>query len=313
MTRRKKISLTATAYFLNIVLFTLIYWIAWTNNPSNFIVNEQYDEQTVKPFFGYDDLPDTNLTSQKMMTARAANDLIKPYYDTLSTITINQKSVDKLLLENMVLDSINNERLMKSFEENFNIYLKKLLTPYNKTKDSIETAIHDFEKSKDNSVPNSSSFYQYDLAIAKLNLALSKNELAGSKTKYYAYNKSIKSITTFYNDTLYHKAKFLYARIDTLEKKKGYLLEEILDKKEKISLIAIDYYMNRVNKLGFTDFLYFSIITASSTGYGDILPNNSIIRIFVSIEILFSLFLFGFFFYFISQSAIYKKTNGSNV
>jgi len=100
----------------------------------------------------------------------------------------------------------------------------------------------------------------------------------------------------------------LYDKIDSLEKKKRTLLEDIRDKKEKIRLIAVDFYVNRVSKLEFFDFLYFSIITASSTGYGDILPNNSTIRILVSVEIMISLFLFGFFFYFIA-----KSTKGNDV
>jgi hypothetical protein len=39
------------------------------------------------------------------------------------------------------------------------------------------------------------------------------------------------------------------------------------------------------------DFLYFSIITQSTVGYGDILPNRTLIRIFVSLQILWGLVL----------------------
>lgn len=305
MTRRKKIVLTASGYFLNILFFSIAYWISWVNNPSNFIVNEQYNEQTVKPFFFYQDLPDSNTTSGRMMTAREANELVKPYYDTLTSLNNSQQNVDELLFESKILDSLNHDKLMKSFDKNFDSYLQQQLSPYNKTKDSIEAAIRNYEKLKTNATPKSSSYYQFDIAIAKLNVVLANNDVAINMTKYNAYDKSIKSMPLFYDDTLYQIADLLYSRIDTLEKRKGNLLEEIRDKKDKIGNIAANYYMNRVFKLGFSDFLYFSIITASSTGYGDILPNNSTIRNFVSLEILLSLFLFGFFFYFIAQ----RKTN----
>jgi hypothetical protein len=313
MTRRKKIVLTASGYFLNILLFSVTYWIAWVNNPSNFIVNDQYNEQTVKPFFFYEDLPDTNTTSGKMMTARETNELVKPYYDALASLKNNQRHVDDLLLESKILDSLNHDKLMKSFDKNFDSYLKQQLSPYNKTKDSIEAAIHDYEKRKLNSSPNSSSYYQFDVAIAKLNVMLASNDVTINMTKYNAYDKSLKSMPLFYDDTLYQIANLLYSRIDTLEKRKGHFLEDIRDKKDKIGSIAANYYMNRVFKLGFSDFLYFSIITASSTGYGDILPNNSLIRNFVSIEILLSLFLFGFFFYFIAQRTTNDKKNESDL
>jgi hypothetical protein len=50
------------------------------------------------------------------------------------------------------------------------------------------------------------------------------------------------------------------------------------------------------------DFVYFSIVSATSTGYGDILPNNQIIRILVSFQILLSLLLFGLFLNWISKT-----------
>lgn len=47
--------------------------------------------------------------------------------------------------------------------------------------------------------------------------------------------------------------------------------------------------------LNYFDFLYFSIITATTTGYGDIVPNSTMIRVLVSIQILLSLIAFGIF------------------
>jgi hypothetical protein len=307
MTIRKKLIFTAISYFLNILLFALIYWGFWANNPSNFIVNEEYNEQTVNPFLGYINLPDSNTTSIKMMTARETNDKIKPFYDTIESLSQKQKHVDERLFETKILDSLNQSKLMKSFDKNFDVYLAKLLSHLNKTKDSIESAIYNYEKQKVIANPNNGNFYQFDVEMAKLNVMLANNDVAINLTKYNAYDKSIKSMPLFYDDTLYQNANILYKKIDSLEKRKRNLLEEIRDNKEKIWLIAIDYYRHRVIKLNFFDFLYFSIITATSTGYGDILPNNSTIRILVSIEILSSLFLFGLFFNFVSQQSAEDK------
>ncbi len=56
----------------------------------------------------------------------------------------------------------------------------------------------------------------------------------------------------------------------------------------KRNLLKIDESLN------YFDFLYFSVITQSSTGYGDILPNNRQIRIVVTGQILISIFLLSF-------------------
>jgi hypothetical protein len=41
------------------------------------------------------------------------------------------------------------------------------------------------------------------------------------------------------------------------------------------------------------DFLYFSVITQTTVGYGDILPNSSIVRFIVMAQVLFGLLLIG--------------------
>jgi Ion channel len=41
----------------------------------------------------------------------------------------------------------------------------------------------------------------------------------------------------------------------------------------------------------FWDFFYFSVITQSTVGYGDILPNRTLIRVFVSVQIIWGLVL----------------------
>lgn len=301
MTNKSKILLTSTGYFFNIVLFALIYWFFWLSNTSNFIINEQYNEQMIKPFFAYKDLPNNNIITERITNNRDAIDLIKPYYDTIKILNQYEKKIAESLYKYKILDSINHDRLMASYDNNFNIYLNKQIAPYKKIKDSIDITINYYRDLQKKTTNNDSKYFNYDVSIAKLNVKLSINEIELNKAKYNAYDKAIKSIPYFYNDTLYKISKLLYFKIDTLERIKGNILETIENKKDSIRHIAVDYYINRVVRLGFSDFLYFSIITASSTGYGDILPNNSIIRRLVSLEIILSLFLFGFFFYYIAK------------
>lgn len=55
-------------------------------------------------------------------------------------------------------------------------------------------------------------------------------------------------------------------------------------------------YNGEWQKLTFSDSLYFSIITLSTVGYGDIEPVSNLVRVLVSVEIIFGvlLLLFGF-------------------
>jgi hypothetical protein len=49
------------------------------------------------------------------------------------------------------------------------------------------------------------------------------------------------------------------------------------------------------------DFLYFSTITQTTVGYGDILPNTPTVRLFVIIQCIASVFLVGFAVYFMKK------------
>ena len=145
------------------------------------------------------------------------------------------------------------------------------------------------------SATHSFSFLNY------LNVILVKNEIQIDKLKYDAYNTSIKSLKSLFTGLLYKAIDFFYDSLNILNRRKTNLLEKIRYNKVEIFKIAIEFYANRESRLTEMDFIYFSIITATSTVYGDILPNNSTIRTLVSVEIILSLFLLGFFFYSLSQ------------
>lgn len=61
------------------------------------------------------------------------------------------------------------------------------------------------------------------------------------------------------------------------------------------------FHYFRRRQLQFLDFLYFSVITATTTGFGDIVPNSTTVRFLVSLQVICSLGLYGLFFYFVAE------------
>ncbi len=53
----------------------------------------------------------------------------------------------------------------------------------------------------------------------------------------------------------------------------------------------------QLRDITFTESLYFSLVTVSTVGYGDIVPESDLVRVVVSLQIMFGvlLLLFGFF------------------
>lgn len=76
--------------------------------------------------------------------------------------------------------------------------------------------------------------------------------------------------------------------------KQYYLLSKENNKNNKKIKNLMLKIKSEDDHLNFWDFFYFSVITQSSTGYGDILPNKRSIRIAVSIQILISIILLTF-------------------
>lgn len=55
----------------------------------------------------------------------------------------------------------------------------------------------------------------------------------------------------------------------------------------------VKFHKNRINSVGFWDFLYYSLCVSVSVSFGDIAPNNSCTRAIAIIELLFCLALIG--------------------
>lgn len=54
------------------------------------------------------------------------------------------------------------------------------------------------------------------------------------------------------------------------------------------------FHNQRIEKVGFMDFLYFSLLIATSNSFGDILPNTSAARLVVSLQLLIGIILIGY-------------------
>jgi len=146
MTRHKKATLTAAGYFLNIALFGIIYYSFWLKNTSNFILNEDFNEVTIKPIFFYDEIPDNFNSTKIPLTTIQVNDLLMPLFDSLALFKTQITEIDNALAKHKVQDSILFNNLWKTHDKNVEAYLESRLSPFIKSKDSINLAIDNLRK-----------------------------------------------------------------------------------------------------------------------------------------------------------------------
>jgi voltage-gated potassium channel len=81
-------------------------------------------------------------------------------------------------------------------------------------------------------------------------------------------------------------------RIDTFEYDSSVIISNLISKRGRImdSVIA-GIKPNTIANWSFSDFLYFSTITQATVGYGDMLPNSTMIRMIVTIQTLLGVLL----------------------
>ncbi len=85
---------------------------------------------------------------------------------------------------------------------------------------------------------------------------------------------------------------FVGLRIDTFPYDSISIISQILTKRlTKIKSAISNAKPNVVAHWSFIDFIYFSTITQATVGYGDMLPNSSLIRFIVTIQTLLGVFM----------------------
>lgn len=131
-----------------------------------------------------------------------------------------------------------------------------------------------------------------------------ESKITSNELKYYdsRYDKYMNAKLTTY--IWIEKEKFKYADkyIKILGMRSKYYPTEIIRNLLNASVNYIDNDYKIVEeiqqhsfKYPIVDFMYFSAITITTLGYGDILPNSSFIRVIVMIETLIGVILIGLF------------------
>lgn len=88
-----------------------------------------------------------------------------------------------------------------------------------------------------------------------------------------------------------HSKKYECENKDRLMRSFRYEIKELLKSNSKNRIRLKKIRQNIEGAWNYFDLLYFSFITQTTVGYGDILPNSTIIRVLVCLQIMFSVLL----------------------
>jgi hypothetical protein len=134
-----------------------------------------------------------------------------------------------------------------------------------------------------------------EAAAARLRLELSLNEYEIFKITARIQSQGLEQRRNYIDPRLIVQSDRLNSGMLELYHESILLNDSLFNIESHIRSLINKFHQNRTEKVKYVDFIYYSVVTATSTGYGDIMPNNRLIRLIAMTQILFSLTTFGLF------------------
>jgi hypothetical protein len=271
----------ASLYILAAIVFAIVYTVMWRLNPDSFIVHEEMNLRPLK--VGRLRWPPRR-DSQTVSAPNPTGARLETIYDQLVDIQSSETKLEKDLTE-----------------------LDREIPPA-KAEATRIAVLHNAEMARNIQAfteQNRPSEGQIELALKqyrdKLTFSMSEDERSRVQKKLDDdFDRLFKSTAM---PTLGEFAKTSVAAAfdqafkdrDALEDRHLTLSDELLRLRMKRRELLEAWENRRVQRLGFFDFLYFSMGVATSNTFGDIIPNDRIIRVAIVAQLLLSVLLVGLF------------------
>ena len=285
----------AILYFVSIFIFAAVYYFNWITNTSGFIVNNEFNEFTVDLFSLYE--KDYNVNAEQggvPFSIDKMNEEMVPFFRRTAGLQARIADCEKNIIALKLAEDTLAARMERSHDQNLNQVLADSLRPFQLRKDSLEGEL---AKIPAQGAAQTAALGgdDSDVKAARLRFELARCEYDMFKLTSEIQSQGLRQRLNYIDRRLIETSDRLNVNMLDLYQFSTQLNDSLLNTRSKIRSLIDQFHRNRVDKVRFVDFIYFSVVTATSTGYGDIIPNNRLIRIIVTVQVLFSLTIFGMF------------------
>lgn len=272
-------------YFFVVVLFATINWIIFFSNSTSFLISEQLNKSVKRYDFLTDSLDGEEYHSRakdKMpITISGFSEIVNPKFakrDSIKTILLLKQ--DTLSGYRHGLDSLGviaTEVRTVTIEH----YKDSMMRNQQQRLDSINEII---------AANDSLQMIRMGKYLERAHCEL---EYADKMQRVCSY--VLKNYGKFLPDDLYNQIGVQNAEIIRLETEvTGLEIEERFLTRGIRDLIN-SFHNNRIESVGFREFLYYSICVSTTVSFGDIAPNDGLTRFLAVLEILLCVLLLGVF------------------
>lgn len=279
--KRHRVLTMISIYLMVVLFFSVVNWLIFLRNSTSFLISEQLNKHIER----YDFLKTTidlaqyhrDAKDEMPITINEFAETIRPVFDNLEAINDSlEEKTRKYKRDSLILDSLNAIAIENRKEAIKTIKEKSLA----KIQRSIDSLIA-YMTGKD----STEMIIQGKLV-----------ELANLQYEYAKKNAQVQSyINTHYggliSDSLsfqisYHYGNYvrMILEIVDLEDARRSVISKIRDSN-------MAFHNNRMESVGFMDFIYYSICVSTTVSFGDIAPNDGKTRFVAVLELLICIIL----------------------
>jgi hypothetical protein len=269
----------AEMYFASAGIFSITYYFAWNRNPDCFIVHQ---EMNLRPSTLWKSTARTHDTHSRPVATTRNAPLNDEQYTILAAAEIEMQTtidalttrVDQLKTEVTRLGALHNNEMAAT--------MRKIITKHEEDQkiaiDRIISTLRDQLAAKPSEVHEAATIADESFKHLQLpNLAVATVTEQATKTRY------IDALNEAYEEQTVENTNLIE------------LNGKIQKNKEEQRTLIESWERERLARLSYFDFLYFSIGVATSNTFGDLIPNDRSVRYLIVLQLFLSLVLVGLF------------------
>lgn len=283
---------------LSIVVMAGVYYLMWSGRPDYFRVQSGVNllplnlVQIAREYSAYSDskpLPDMLFQHGE----EKAVERIEEVYENLqqASVSLAQKKsdYDKRLHEDA--------EEYKSFETSqwlqFNLFISHRTAPFVSQIDAISGRMQAILAASGVKSANDLPSGQVSVDYADLSVALAKVELQRTKAELDAREYGMHHLTDFQQQPPQKEYLARYKELEGLRNSLSAEQEATVRLRGDLYDAFVAYREATEHRLGYGDFLYFSVGAATTATFGDISPNSTLVRMLVCLQVLGSIVFVG--------------------
>jgi len=294
----RKISISfflLSLFFIVVVIFPVIYYCLWSRHSDSFIVHQEtnlHPIQLLQDLLWGDSHNATN-NYESFTLKDFSRETMRVYLVEVS-LSNEYRRLKREESETSDLLSKASKDHMKAAFKNYEIKVEEETKSLREKRVEILNKIKLLQDIIDEK-RNSDKLYisQIEVQKAMLRVEETKINVEISKMKLKISESFIKNITAYADSEKLQKVHDLDNKFMKILNAQSDNRGAYFKNREAIHYLLHSWQNQRSSQLSYWDFLYFSFCVSTTTSFGDVIPNDKISRIFVSIQIFMELFILG--------------------